>query len=450
MSKGDFPEIVCRLTDKDGKALDPYKLSSVIYTELSSPESRPEKQIISPCGNHVIKNIATVLIEGFIAVSIDGEKWSDPIPFHIIKDICIFAPKYTYLSFTVKNFYCRADSDYIECENDQIRIIINIDTIAKSIAKENVAVPRIDLSISCKNSICIDVNRIYDSIIFYSKTCVFYKHILISAEVYQYNALSDGVKRIYTNKDELLKYGNKGILSPDEVSYFNLFVNGVLQPRVNYILKKGFLKLVTEDVPLKGQSVIITFITLKRNCNNIMNVENYQYNTISDGVKKVFTNDDELKKYGNKGIPAPDDVSYYNLFVNGVLQPKTNYIVRRGLLELKTTDTPIKGATIILESLIIKDSHCRLFKVETYMYNAYSDEKRLFTNQDGITMYGNKGIPDPKISIYQNLFVNGVIQPAVNYRVQKGYLLLTTEDVPLKGAPVSLQFIKEPSYLFHV
>ncbi|GEM_PF-5642322 len=56
-------------------------------------------------------------------------------------------------------------------------------------------------------------------------------------------------------------------------------------------------------------------------------------------------------------------------------------------------------------------------------------------------MYGDKGIPDPKQSAYLNLFVNGVIQPGVNYAVQKGYLILKTQDAPIEGAPISLQYV---------
>lgn len=56
-------------------------------------------------------------------------------------------------------------------------------------------------------------------------------------------------------------------------------------------------------------------------------------------------------------------------------------------------------------------------------------------------MYGNKGILNPELSSYQNLYVNGVLQPHVNYTVQTGMLTLQTEDTPLKGAPIVLQFV---------
>ena len=84
-------------------------------------------------------------------------------------------------------------------------------------------------------------------------------------------------------------------------------------------------------------------------------MENYQYNTISDGIKKEFTNNDELLVYGNNGIPGPNNVSLFNLYINGILQPKTNYTVKAGLLTLTVTDPPLKGAPIILEYLILKN-----------------------------------------------------------------------------------------------
>ena len=86
---------------------------------------------------------------------------------------------------------------------------------------------------------------------------------MLYADVYQYNALSDGMKKIFTNDDEIKEYGDRGILNPNSVSYFNLFVNGVLQPKINYEIQEGLLILKTEDVPLKDSPIIITFVTFK-------------------------------------------------------------------------------------------------------------------------------------------------------------------------------------------
>lgn len=82
-------------------------------------------------------------------------------------------------------------------------------------------------------------------------------------------------------------------------------------------------------------------------------VDNYLYFALSDGVKKVYTNNDELKQYGTRGILDPKSVSYINLFINGVLQPINVYEVQTGTLELKTIDTPQKDVPIILQFITI-------------------------------------------------------------------------------------------------
>lgn len=173
----------------------------------------------------------------------------------------------------------------------------------------------------------------------------------------------------------------------------------------------------------------------------ILNTEHYQYNTLSDGIKNDFTNDDELIMYGDHGIPNPSDVSFFNLFINGVLQPQTNYIVETGLLSLNLVDLPIEGVPIILEYLIIKDEKEQLLKAETYQYNALSNGGKIYTNADEIIMYGDLGILDPQQTSYVNLFVNGVIQPSINYMVEPGNLVLEVDSPPIVGAPISIQFI---------
>lgn len=174
---------------------------------------------------------------------------------------------------------------------------------------------------------------------------------------------------------------------------------------------------------------------------SIFRGENYQYNTVSDGVKKEFTNDDELVIYGNLGIPDPNDTTFFNLFVNGVLQPKPNYMVETGRLTLLTANAPKEGVPIILEYLIMKDKSDQLLKSEVYQYNTLSNGEKVYTNEDELTMYGNKGILDPNQTSYENLFINGVIQPSINYVIKEGILILEVESAPIEDAPISLQFI---------
>ncbi len=129
--------------------------------------------------------------------------------------------------------------------------------------------------------------------------------------------------------------------------------------------------------------------------NKILDVSDYQYNTVSNGIKKEFTNTDELLIYGDYGIPDPNDVSFFNLFINGVLQPETNYYVEPGLLTLTTAEPPKENAPIILEYLVIKNEDNQLIKAEAYQYNTLSNGGKTYTNADELPAYGDRGILDP-------------------------------------------------------
>lgn len=84
-----------------------------------------------------------------------------------------------------------------------------------------------------------------------------------------------------------------------------------------------------------------------------LKVKIFEYYTVSDGSKKVFTNNDALSGYGEQKIQDIENASFYNLFVNGVLQPKATYKIEDEKLILTTEDVPIKGSPIILQMIII-------------------------------------------------------------------------------------------------
>ncbi|MFJ7558560.1 DUF4183 domain-containing protein [Bacillus thuringiensis] len=77
-----------------------------------------------------------------------------------------------------------------------------------------------------------------------------------------YFTFSDGQKLIYTNADGLPEYGITQIFSPNEVSYINLFINGILQPQTVYQVTAGQLTLLIPEAPLAGVSIILQFITI--------------------------------------------------------------------------------------------------------------------------------------------------------------------------------------------
>ncbi|HDR4440534.1 TPA: DUF4183 domain-containing protein [Bacillus cereus] len=73
---------------------------------------------------------------------------------------------------------------------------------------------------------------------------------------------ADGEKLVYTDSDGLAQYGTTHILSPDEVSYINLFINGILQPQPLYQVSTGQLTLLDNQPPSQGSSIILQFIII--------------------------------------------------------------------------------------------------------------------------------------------------------------------------------------------
>jgi Domain of unknown function (DUF4183)/Collagen triple helix repeat (20 copies) len=79
-----------------------------------------------------------------------------------------------------------------------------------------------------------------------------------------YFTFSDGEKRVYTNNDGVAEYGITEILAPNEVSYINLFINGTLQPQINYEVEEGKLTLLTDEVPGKDVPITLQFILINK------------------------------------------------------------------------------------------------------------------------------------------------------------------------------------------
>lgn len=423
------PLIICRLCDKNGCILNAYEQNSIRFTELTPPKNRPRRNIRLKSGRAAVISMAVISVEGHVSVGIDEWNLSAPFPFRIVQRIWICAPECATLKFTVNNFVCHAAPfmcGYSHC----IRIAIHIETRVIASA---------DKLVKAGEESSVIVGATLDSVRMLSKAFLMHGIDPIEAQTYQYTAISDGTKRVYTNADELKKYGNLGILSPEEVSYFNLYVNGVLQPKVNYILKKGCLEFITEDLPQQGATVIVKYIKFKGRYH--ITLTDRQYYTIADGVKREYTNDDALKKYSVSGIPGPHEVSYYNLYVNGVLQPRENYIVETGLLKFITEDIPQKGRSVILESIAIKDIFGQFLTVEDYQYDVLADESRLYCSHSDITPYG-EGILSPRSASYQNLLTNAVNQPNIDYKITNNCLVFKTSDLPAVGSPITLQSVR--------
>ncbi|HDR6311321.1 TPA: DUF4183 domain-containing protein, partial [Bacillus cereus] len=80
---------------------------------------------------------------------------------------------------------------------------------------------------------------------------------------------------------------------------------------------------------------------------------NLLFYTFADGEKLIFTDADGIAQYGTTKILAPNEVSYINLFINGILQPQPFYQVSNGQLTLLDNQPPSQGSSIILQFIII-------------------------------------------------------------------------------------------------
>lgn len=131
-------------------------------------------------------------------------------------------------------------------------------------------------------------------------------------------------------------------------------MNGLLQPPANYEMQRGRLRFNTEDLPAKGAAVSVCSARLKSGGNPKYNAVTSYYVAIADGVKTTYTDEDALTEYGGNGIPSPCEVSFFNLYVNGVLQPSPVYFLKKGMLEL--TEAPGAGQYVLLESVIVQSN----------------------------------------------------------------------------------------------
>lgn len=84
--------------------------------------------------------------------------------------------------------------------------------------------------------------------------------IVLKANTYEFTARADGFKRIYTSEDGLSEYESSTILDPNNVTYYNLYVNGIFQPSSLYTVVKNYLIFDSTDVPGKDQMIVLQFV----------------------------------------------------------------------------------------------------------------------------------------------------------------------------------------------
>lgn len=198
----------------------------------------------------------------------------------------------------------------------------------------------------------------------------------------------------------------------------------------------------------------------------------FMYVTISDGDKRIYTNDDGVQKYNR--IYSARHVSIINVFINGMLQPPTNYSIHRGRFRLRTRDLPEKGVPIIIQFIrfgeMKKGGDCmpasliKLYVSATASAPTATGGTVTTTVDPGVTRYSASvtsgmigtdttipaasfvddsgtavtDLPAPPTDGYFNVYVNGVLQQGGLSTLSTTNLVISTTAITA-GTPVVLE-----------
>ncbi|OPJ56231.1 hypothetical protein CLOTH_06350 [Alkalithermobacter paradoxus] len=325
----------------------------------------------------------------FTVTCTDGSTFKGYLP-DIYKDIVLFIPNTRgEFSFEIK---VKTNSKFIKCPiklNNKLHFIVSV----HSTLKVQLLIPNYNISSKLIPKETGNKKSTYDKLLipYYAdffktqngisylknknlKKCKHNKYSSIfgnlTIEKYITEGLIQTTNNINTTWKVEIRISNNGNGPVNNVITFNtlplddlISINVINISKGTTHMEKN--KLFWNIGTLESNATVVLLIEITgsfNKTNNDFNIKNYQYNAISDGFKKEFTNNDALTVYKSNGIPDPNKVSLINLFVNGVLQPKVNYRVKKGLLTLTTNDIPIKGIPITLEYLVVKDCNSLLTK----------------------------------------------------------------------------------------
>ena len=248
---------------------------------------------------------------------------SPPIPFRVSGFFNLLTPRGSDIHYALKAFRCKA-----KIKQRRYRVDLSIDSLSWSSAPADLVVPAQSLSSETFPSkpgpfqaTCLRVERVFDMICFRAKAVVSVETCLLYARVYQYSALARDGQWVFTDGDELTQYGNRGILDPQQVSFQQLFINGVLQPSINYVLEKGKLTLTTQDPPLTGAPVILRYFALTDSNGDVIKAETAQYLPWPRG-KGSIPMPISFWNYNSRHSESPGSI-HINLYINGALRLST-------------------------------------------------------------------------------------------------------------------------------
>ncbi len=336
MQQSKYPCFGWFLSDENGSVMDLSKPGAMEYINLSAGGNYAQSRYISNMGRLKTDIASAILVKGFVTVYNRRAGTSITVPFSGLN--CMHSASSTDdFSFVTTCFGCSAVPIFRHKGGGHYASYIKIRVYIKTAVYEN-SPEGCQEDAVYRTSFC---------------TCIttYCRPSPVKAQVTQFCAVSDGKSRVYTGADALPEYGGQGLVCSDEVTIHNLFINGMVQPYNNYRLSKDALELLTNDVPNQGEPIVVSYIKLLDDCNRTLSAAHRYYITVADGVSTAYTDGDRLTEYESSGLPDPHAVSYYNLYVNAVLQPAATYTVRKGLLLLSAP--PAKGEYVVFESVAV-------------------------------------------------------------------------------------------------
>lgn len=416
----------CYLSDQEGHALCPNQYGAINYREMSILGEH-DGQLVHAVGACSGLQIFFVCMRGYITILNGDGRFVKTVSFRQVQRVLLPSSPVGRLAFETTHFCCNV---FItgQCDGGNLaKIVVYLQTAVKYKAAQ----------MACCDCTCCPILQ---TLVFSTCINVECSLLLRCSDLCQYIALGNGDQKIFTNANKLEEYGSSDILAPDSVSYYSLYVNGLLQPKATYELSGGHLRFLTEDAPAAGDPITIVFVAVEGKHDTVLHAINQCYVTASDGIKKRYTNADAWPSYSDTEIPDPQKVSYWNLFVNGVLQPKATYRLEAGVLEL--CEAPTKGQIILIESVTVYDGDGQIIKAVEDQFLAFSNGSWFFTDCDASQEYNSGPIASPLCSTFQFIFVNGVIQPQRVYEVRDDCIIFCTAKTPKAGMPVMQQAIR--------
>lgn len=343
MLEGICSEYCCFLSDAYGNRVCPYTPGNISYIELSFSEHPAQTPRLHAGDRPTCETQAAVLIKGHITVAHVAGEYKETIPFSTIELVHLPAIPKGRLAFATAYFSCRLRSQKTcgslrpACSGIVVQIEACVCVEACNKGGEAALAANDGQRACAAFQACITLS---------------FRGPAIRANVHQYNAIAQKQQRAFTDADELTAYGTRGIPAPKDVSLCKVYVNGLLQPPANYDIQRGRLDFKTENLPAEGAVVSVYSARLEYNGNAKLNAVTNYFVAVADGIKTIYTDADALPAYGDKGIPSPCEVSFFNLYVNGVLQPAPVYLLKKGSFEL--SEAPKAGQYIILESVLVR------------------------------------------------------------------------------------------------